>query len=134
MQHFIAPFGPNPLAVLRVGVIADVGETYIDGAQYHWMEPFSINTTTGELTAWESVTAANLRSGPDAGSNPHNWSLPSLSGKSGPPAGHVLRSFSTGLAQADLMLHIGDLSYATGYESEWDYFMSQIAPIGSIMP
>ena len=34
----------------------------------------------------------------------------------------------------DLLLHPGDLSYATGYESEWDRWMAQIEPISSAVP
>jgi len=35
---------------------------------------------------------------------------------------------------ADLLLHIGDISYATGYSSDWDWFDSEIAPISSRVP
>ena len=35
---------------------ADLGETYIDGAQYHWMEPYVINTTTFMARAWANAT------------------------------------------------------------------------------
>eukprot|EP00039_Didymoeca_costata_P023149 m.6158 g.6158 ORF g.6158 m.6158 type:complete len:635 (+) comp3490_c0_seq1:62-1966(+) len=34
----------------------------------------------------------------------------------------------------DLILHPGDLSYATGYESEWDRFMEQIEPLSTQVP
>ncbi|KAJ1480082.1 hypothetical protein T484DRAFT_1811917, partial [Baffinella frigidus] len=34
----------------------------------------------------------------------------------------------------DLVLHIGDISYARGYASEWDFFMDQISPIASRIP
>ena len=34
----------------------------------------------------------------------------------------------------DLVLHPGDLSYATGYESEWDRFMEQVEPLSSAVP
>lgn len=33
-----------------------------------------------------------------------------------------------------LLAHSGDLSYATGYETEWDRFMVQIEPIASQVP
>ena len=35
---------------------------------------------------------------------------------------------------ADIILHPGDLAYATGYESEWDRFMSQIEPLAANVP
>lgn len=34
----------------------------------------------------------------------------------------------------DVILHPGDLAYATGYESEWDRFMEQIEPLSSTAP
>lgn len=43
---------------------------------------------------------------------------------------HMARMFGT----ADLLMHPGDLAYATGYESEWDRFMSQIEPLSSQVP
>eukprot|EP00505_MAST-04D_sp_SCG-Rhode-Island_P005210 Stramenopile-MAST_4_protein_5210 len=39
-----------------------------------------------------------------------------------------------GAAHADLAVHIGDLAYATGYESKWENFMSQIEPLSSSLP
>lgn len=34
----------------------------------------------------------------------------------------------------DLVVHPGDLAYATGYASEWDRFMAQIEPLSSAVP
>lgn len=38
------------------------------------------------------------------------------------------------LDNIDIVFHIGDLSYANGYLSEWDQFTSQIEPIASHVP
>ncbi|KAK8923706.1 putative inactive purple acid phosphatase 1 [Platanthera zijinensis] len=38
------------------------------------------------------------------------------------------------LKNIDLVLHIGDLSYANGYISQWDQFTAQIEPIASRVP
>lgn len=38
------------------------------------------------------------------------------------------------LKNIDLVLHIGDLSYASGYISQWDQFTAQIEPIASRVP
>ena len=35
---------------------------------------------------------------------------------------------------SDFVLHIGDISYARGYLSEWDDFLNQIEPISSYLP
>ncbi|KAK1268113.1 putative inactive purple acid phosphatase 1 [Acorus gramineus] len=38
------------------------------------------------------------------------------------------------LENIDIVLHIGDISYANGYLSQWDQFTSQIEPIASTVP
>lgn len=35
---------------------------------------------------------------------------------------------------ADIVLHAGDLCYATGYESKWDKFLTAIEPLASTVP
>ena len=48
---------------------------------------------------------------------------------------HIERMLSSnGGVGIDLVVHPGDLSYATGYESEWDRFMEMIEPIASRVP
>ncbi|KAF3326283.1 putative inactive purple acid phosphatase 1 [Carex littledalei] len=38
------------------------------------------------------------------------------------------------LRNIDMVIHIGDLSYANGYLSQWDQFTAQIEPIASTVP
>ena len=38
------------------------------------------------------------------------------------------------LKNIDIVFHIGDITYANGYLSQWDQFTSQIAPISSLVP
>lgn len=38
------------------------------------------------------------------------------------------------LENIDLVFHIGDVSYANGYISQWDQFTSQVEPIASTVP
>ncbi|KAF8399597.1 hypothetical protein HHK36_015466 [Tetracentron sinense] len=38
------------------------------------------------------------------------------------------------LRNIDIVFHIGDLSYANGYLSQWDQFTSQVEPIASTVP
>lgn len=136
---FVGPTAPSSDATLRITALADMGETYIDGAQYHWMEPFSINTTNGAVHAWGTpgTTPLTMNPGPDASGRV----AVAKSGKEGPPSGHTMQWLSSSLssapaerAVADVVVHIGDLSYATGYESEWDRFMKQIEPIARQVP
>lgn len=38
------------------------------------------------------------------------------------------------LENIDMVFHIGDISYANGYLSQWDQFTAQVEPITSTMP
>lgn len=38
------------------------------------------------------------------------------------------------LDDIDIVFHIGDITYANGYISQWDQFTSQIEPIASTVP
>lgn len=38
------------------------------------------------------------------------------------------------LKNIDIVFHIGDLSYANGYISQWDQFTAQVEPIASTVP
>lgn len=38
------------------------------------------------------------------------------------------------LKNYDIVFHIGDMSYADGYLSEWDQFTEQVGPIASKVP
>ncbi|KAH7415902.1 hypothetical protein KP509_14G065200 [Ceratopteris richardii] len=48
----------------------------------------------------------------------------------------VIKAVSTEVSRADidLVLHVGDISYATGFMVEWDNFMDLITPIASKVP
>lgn len=38
------------------------------------------------------------------------------------------------LKNFDIVFHIGDITYATGYISQWDQFTSQVEPIETTVP
>lgn len=38
------------------------------------------------------------------------------------------------LDNIDIVFHIGDITYANGYISQWDQFTSQVEPITSTVP
>jgi phosphodiesterase/alkaline phosphatase D-like protein len=44
----------------------------------------------------------------------------------------ILKEVASG--RVDLVLHIGDISYATGFLAEWDQFLDIITPIASKVP
>ena len=128
-RSFVSPMGANGNAVLRVTALADMGETYVDGAQYHWMEPYAINTTSFAIHKWEHADW-------EGGHIPLALNTASrqktMSGKEGAPKGRVMSQLarraaeSNGADTPDVVLHIGDLSYATGYASEWDRFSERL--------
>jgi len=141
---FVGPQAPSSESTLHITAIADMGETYKDGAQYHWMEPYAINTTNGVIHAWDTPDTVPLTMNP---APDHQGKIAmGHSGKEGPPSGHTLqwmmqqqqqsmmRSQTQKTARADVVVHVGDLSYATGYESEWDRFMQQIEPVAGHIP
>ena len=130
-RSFVPPQPPSRTASLHFTAIANMGETYVDGAQYHWMEPFALNTTGFVIRRWDDEpghTPLALRPMHPTGDGRVQ------SGKEGPPRGHTMAQLArkvasgAGSAPTDLLLHIGDLAYSTGYESEWDRFMAQIEP------
>ena len=51
-----------------------------------------------------------------------------------PNASSTYRLMAGAKTGADLAVHIGDLAYATGYESKWENFMHQIEDISASMP
>lgn len=38
------------------------------------------------------------------------------------------------LKNIDIVFHIGDITYANGYISQWDQFTAQVEPIASTVP
>jgi hypothetical protein len=94
------------------------------------MEPFAANTTSFAFRHWND---------PGLADSPHQEKV--ASGKEGAPQGKVIRKMASMAesqaakgAPVSLVLHVGDLAYATGYETEWDYFMTQIEPLASRSP
>ncbi|KAJ7516122.1 hypothetical protein O6H91_22G043600 [Diphasiastrum complanatum] len=51
-----------------------------------------------------------------------------------PAALDTIASLKEDLENIDLVLHIGDISYANGYLSQWDQFTEQIEDIASQVP
>lgn len=100
----------SPTDSLKIVAIADIGSTFVDDSQYHWMEPSS-----GAVAA----AAASSIIQEDLHSNRTNVIVPHLEDNH---------------SDADLALMIGDLSYATGYMGLWDNYMHMIEPLASRMP
>lgn len=113
---FAAPVPPSATFSLFAAVVADMGETYSDPeAQYHWMEP----------EAFSSLDGAAAATAPGAA-------------KRGARRTHAAEALSMHFSEsgrhAELTLHVGDLSYATGYASEWDRWLEMIEPLAASAP
>lgn len=113
-RNFSVPTPPGASENLRFIALADMGVSYVDGAQYHWIEPFAINSSAFALD--QEARRAEPGSG------------------QGRVLDAVREAVQTSSKGFELVLHVGDLSYATGYASKWDHFMSQIEPLSSRVP
>lgn len=51
-----------------------------------------------------------------------------------PQALSTVDSMLKTLSKTNIAVHIGDISYAVGYSSQWDEFMDQILPISTNIP
>jgi len=50
------------------------------------------------------------------------------------PSLNTTRNVLAQIDEIDLVLHIGDISYAVGYSAQWDEFMDQIQPVATRVP
>ncbi|KAJ7571271.1 hypothetical protein O6H91_01G157300 [Diphasiastrum complanatum] len=46
----------------------------------------------------------------------------------------VIKSVTDKVNEVDMVFHIGDISYATGFLAEWDFFLEMIEPVASKLP
>mmetsp|Transcript_29082 Transcript_29082/g.94958 ORF Transcript_29082/g.94958 Transcript_29082/m.94958 type:complete len:638 (-) Transcript_29082:64-1977(-) len=108
---FAAPQPAGAQSTLFAAVVADMGETYSDKeVQWHWAEARAQRSTDGAAAA----------TGPALGRRTH--------------VTEALAKHAASGAGPALTLHVGDLSYATGYHSEWDRFMEMIEPLAASAP
>eukprot|EP00698_Gefionella_okellyi_P020824 TRINITY_DN6617_c0_g1_i1.p1 TRINITY_DN6617_c0_g1~~TRINITY_DN6617_c0_g1_i1.p1 ORF type:complete len:564 (+),score=100.33 TRINITY_DN6617_c0_g1_i1:99-1694(+) len=95
---------------------------------YGWSDEFSFVSAPAVTpsAAFKFIVYGDMGKGEVDGSNEH-WPEPaSLNTTS-----YVQKEIDQGNA---LVLHVGDISYAVGYSSQWDEFMAQIQPIAARVP
>ncbi|CAM9341268.1 unnamed protein product [Ectocarpus sp. 12 AP-2014] len=104
---------------VKVAVFGDMGTAELDGTldAGHTSEPPSIRTV--------SILNDHLRGG--AGVGAVGSSGDGDRGSTDPTGGGKE-------PQLGLVLHIGDLSYARGYDAQWDEYMDQIKHVASAVP
>lgn len=113
------PSGENISTYILVA--ADVGCTEPDGCRTHWSDPMA---TPGFSERLANITLQHL--GMHGGRSVSfsmlifNFLLFLLTGASFPPL------WLAKAKQADALLHVGDISYATGYLAKWELFMEEV--------
>ncbi|KAJ7562764.1 hypothetical protein O6H91_03G083700 [Diphasiastrum complanatum] len=97
-----------------------------------------------DSVGWSGVRS--LITPPAAGGNSLNWIMYGDMGKADRDTSivHYIQPGSLGVidavtqeinaGNANLILHIGDISYATGFLAEWDFFLEMIGPVASKVP
>jgi len=104
-------------------VFYSVGE----GGQWTDVTSFRVPKQRGAQKPVKAIIVADMGETYNDGSHYH-WEEPDARNTTSHMA-----SFASSL-DADLTIHAGDLSYATGYESEWDKFLTAIEPLSSRLP
>ena len=120
------------LALPRDRTAADRFYYRVGSEGYGWSSTrsFAAPQPAGPHGALSVLVTADMGETYEDGSQYH-WEEPSAVNTTSHMARWLASHGGSGL---DLVLHPGDLSYATGYESEWDRFMEQIEPLTSAVP
>ena len=120
-------------AVLDLSVTSAPLQHYrVGSAMFGWSDThaFATPSAASPHTPLSVVITADMGETYEDGSQYH-WAEPAAVNTTV----HIARLLkSRGGPGIDLILHPGDLSYATGYESEWDRFMAQIEELSSAVP
>ena len=132
-KHKHARLGGGPAAAVarrRLGQPAAEAEAGDDGGVGRWTP-----------TQWSTQVVAfgDMGNAPTDGSWQHSWDFDN---KGEVPSINTTRQIkatldaakNAGEGEVDFVLHIGDISYAVGYLSEWDAFQAQIEPIAARVP
>jgi len=99
-------------------------QTGIFSQEYWFTSPPAVGPNQAiSILAYGDMGLAN----DDLSQNPNGVEIPSLL-----TSHWMAQQINEGLAS--LLFHIGDLSYARGYSTEWDDFHDQITPIASAVP
>ncbi|CAA6653517.1 unnamed protein product [Spirodela intermedia] len=118
---FLKNLWPNQMYDYRLG------HRLRDGS-YVWSRIYSFRASPypGQESLQRVVVFGDMGKGEIDGSNEYN------SGEYG--SLNTTRQLVRDLAGIDIVFHIGDLSYANGYLSQWDQFTEQVEPIASSLP
>ncbi|KAF8013912.1 hypothetical protein BT93_I1694 [Corymbia citriodora subsp. variegata] len=104
-----------------------LGHELLNGS-YIWSQNYRFRASPypGQNSLQRAVIFGDMGKAEADGSNEyHNRELASL---------NTTYQLSKDLENIDIVFHIGDISYAVGYLSQWDQFTEQVEPIASSVP
>ena len=125
-------FGWRDPGLIHKAVMRDLqgGTTYyykVGDGTYGWSEIFHFKTPPTDMSTVRVVAFGDMGLGQPDGSSQH-WEEP--------PASNTSRLISkmVSKSEVDIVLHIGDISYAVGYSAQWDEFFDQVKDIAAYVP
>ncbi|CAB4280510.1 unnamed protein product [Prunus armeniaca] len=118
---FLKNLWPNVVYIYRMG------HRLVDGS-FIWSKFFSFRSSPypGQDSLQRVIIFGDMGKGERDGSNEYSNYQPGALNTTD----QIIRD----LNNIDIVFHIGDLSYANGYISQWDQFTSQVEPIASTVP
>ncbi|CAO2826982.1 unnamed protein product [Amaranthus hypochondriacus] len=118
---FLRDLWPNKVYMYRMGHLLSNG-SYIWSKKYSFKAP----PYQGQDSLQRVIVFGDMGKAERDGSNEYsNYQPGSL---------NTTDELIKDIKNIDIVFHIGDLSYANGYLSQWDQFTSQVEPIASAVP
>lgn len=118
---FLKDLWPNTLYSYKMGHLLANGS-------YVWSKVYSFRSSPypGQKSFQRLIIFGDMGKGERDGSNEYNNYQPGSL--------NTTDQLIKDLNNIDIIFHIGDITYANGYISQWDQFTSQIEPIASRVP
>ncbi|KAK4569024.1 hypothetical protein RGQ29_004432 [Quercus rubra] len=118
---FLINLWPNSVYTYRMGHVLSNGS-------YIWSKSYSFKSSPypGQDSLQRVIVFGDMGKAERDGSNEYSDYQPG--------ALNTTDQLIKDLKNIDIVFHIGDLSYANGYISQWDQFTSQVEPIASTVP
>ncbi|KAI8543978.1 hypothetical protein RHMOL_Rhmol08G0259300 [Rhododendron molle] len=118
---FLTGLWPNSMYTYRMGHLLSDGS-------YAWSKMYSFKSSPypGQDSLQRVVIFGDMGTGQRDGSNEYNYNQPG--------ALNTTDQLIKDLENIDIIFHIGDITYAKGYISQWDLFTSQVEPLASTVP
>uniref|UniRef100_A0A2N9IEV5 Purple acid phosphatase n=1 Tax=Fagus sylvatica TaxID=28930 RepID=A0A2N9IEV5_FAGSY len=118
---FLINLWPNTVYIYRMGHLLSNGS-------YIWSKSYSFKSSPypGQDSLQRVIIFGDMGKAERDGSNEYSDYQPGSL--------NTTDQLIKDLENIDIVFHIGDLSYANGYISQWDQFTSQVEPIASTVP